>query len=137
MVDLLSFSFGSFLSFFFLSLIITFLTMVDLLTFSFSSFYFFLSFFKQRKKKYWLLTHFILLLLLLLCSDSRNDVPPVPQRNVSIAAERGAVRPSTLTHFNHFISLLYAQAHWALQKMCVGKIFGESKSVICSWTHQM
>ena len=36
------------------------------------------------------------LLLLLLCSDSRNDVPPVPQRNVSIAAERGAVRPSTL-----------------------------------------
>ena len=34
--------------------------------------------------------------LLLLCSDSRNDVPPVPQRNVSIAAERGAVRPSTL-----------------------------------------
>ena len=33
-------------------------------------------------------------LLLLLCSHSRNDVPPVPQRNVSIAAERGAVRPS-------------------------------------------
>ena len=32
---------------------------------------------------------------LLLCSDSRNDVSPVPQRNVSIAAERGAVRPST------------------------------------------
>ena len=31
----------------------------------------------------------------MLCSDSRNDVPPVPQRNVSIAAERGAVRPST------------------------------------------
>ena len=30
----------------------------------------------------------------LLCSHSRNDVPPVPQRNVSIAAERGAVRPS-------------------------------------------
>ena len=37
----------------------------------------------------------ILPVLLLLCSDSRNDVPPVPQRNVSIAAERGAVRPST------------------------------------------
>ena len=35
-------------------------------------------------------------LLLLLCSDSRNDVPPVPPRNVSIAAERGAVRPSTM-----------------------------------------
>ena len=34
--------------------------------------------------------------MLLLCSDSRNDVPPVPQRNVSIAAERGAVRPSTV-----------------------------------------
>ena len=32
--------------------------------------------------------------VVLLCSHSRNDVPPVPQRNVSIAAERGAVRPS-------------------------------------------
>ena len=31
---------------------------------------------------------------ILLCSHSRYDVPPVPQRNVSIAAERGAVRPS-------------------------------------------
>ena len=30
----------------------------------------------------------------LLCSHSPNDVPPEPQRNVSIAAERGAVRPS-------------------------------------------
>ena len=42
--------------------------------------------------------------LLLLCSHSPNDVPPEPQRNVSIAAERGAVRPSmfkllTLTTF--------------------------------------
>ena len=36
-----------------------------------------------------------LLLLLLLCSHSPNDVPPTePQRNVSIAAVRGAVRPS-------------------------------------------
>ena len=35
------------------------------------------------------------MLKLLLCFYSRNDVPPVPQRNVSIAAERGAVRPST------------------------------------------
>ena len=25
-----------------------------------------------------------------MCSHSRNDVPPVPQRNVSIAAERGS-----------------------------------------------
>ena len=33
-------------------------------------------------------------LLLLLCSHSLNDVPPEPQRNVSIAAVRGAVRPS-------------------------------------------
>ena len=32
--------------------------------------------------------------LLLLFSHSPNDVPPVPQRNVSIAAVRGAVRPS-------------------------------------------
>ena len=32
--------------------------------------------------------------LLLLCSHSPNDVPPEPQRNVSIAAVRGAVRPS-------------------------------------------
>ena len=35
-----------------------------------------------------------LLLLLLFCSHSSNDVPPEPQRNVSIAAVRGAVRPS-------------------------------------------
>ena len=35
------------------------------------------------------------LLLLLLCSHSPNDVPPTePQRNVSIAAVRGALRPS-------------------------------------------
>ena len=32
--------------------------------------------------------------MLLLCSHSSNDVPPEPQRNVSIAAVRGAVRPS-------------------------------------------
>ena len=32
--------------------------------------------------------------LLWLCSHSPNDVPPEPQRNVSIAAVRGAVRPS-------------------------------------------
>ena len=32
--------------------------------------------------------------LLLLCSHSPNDVPREPQRNVSIAAVRGAVRPS-------------------------------------------
>ena len=32
--------------------------------------------------------------LMLLCSHSPNDVPPEPQRNVSIAAVRGAVRPS-------------------------------------------
>ena len=36
----------------------------------------------------------VYLRVLLLCSHSPNDVPPVPQRNVSIAAERGAVRPS-------------------------------------------
>ena len=30
----------------------------------------------------------------LLYSHSPNDVPPEPQRNVSIAAVRGAVRPS-------------------------------------------
>ena len=32
---------------------------------------------------------------LLLCSHSRNDVPREPQRNVSIAAVRSAVHPST------------------------------------------
>ena len=31
---------------------------------------------------------------MLLCSHSPNDVPPEPQRNVSIAAVRGAVCPS-------------------------------------------
>ena len=33
-------------------------------------------------------------LLLLLCFHSPNDVPPEPQRNVSIAAVQGAVRLS-------------------------------------------
>ena len=33
-------------------------------------------------------------LLLLLCSHSLNDIPPEPQRTVSVAAVRGAVRPS-------------------------------------------
>ena len=33
----------------------------------------------------------------LLCSHSPNDVPPEIQRNVSIAAVRGAVRPSKCT----------------------------------------
>ena len=32
--------------------------------------------------------------LLLLCSNFHNDVPLASQRNVSMAAERGAVRPS-------------------------------------------
>ena len=32
---------------------------------------------------------------LLLCSHSPNDVPPEPQRNVSIAAVRGPVHPSS------------------------------------------
>ena len=32
--------------------------------------------------------------VVVLCSHSPNDVPPEPQRNVSIAAVRGAVRPS-------------------------------------------
>ena len=31
---------------------------------------------------------------MLLCSHSPNNVPSEPQRNVSIAAVRGAVRPS-------------------------------------------
>ena len=32
---------------------------------------------------------------ILLCSHSPNDVTPEPQRNVSITAVRGAVRPSS------------------------------------------
>ena len=36
------------------------------------------------------------ILLLLLCSHSPNEVTPEPQRNVSIAAVRGAVHPSKL-----------------------------------------
>ena len=39
---------------------------------------------------------------LLLCSHSPNDVPPEPQRNVSIAAVRGAVRPSKSLEFETF-----------------------------------
>ena len=47
------------------------------------------------------------LIILLLCSDSHNDVPPVPQRNVSIAAERGAVRPSTFTLITEGALIIY------------------------------
>ena len=55
------------------------------------------------------------LLVLLLCSHSPNDVPPEPQRNVSIAAVRGAVRPSSgacwwhsrTYHFKHISYSLY------------------------------
>ena len=37
-----------------------------------------------------------------------NDVPPVPQRNVSIAAERGAVRPSIVSGVVMNYSYIYA-----------------------------
>ena len=37
-----------------------------------------------------------MILLLFLCSHSPNDVPPEPQRNVSIATVRGAGRPSVM-----------------------------------------
>ena len=37
------------------------------------------------------------------CSHSPNDVPPEPQRNVSIAAVRGAVRPSK----SSFVTLFF------------------------------
>ena len=40
-----------------------------------------------------------MILLLLLCSHSPNDVPPEPQRNVSIAAVRGAMCPSSNDDF--------------------------------------
>ena len=47
--------------------------------------------------------------MLLLCSHSPNDVPPEPQRNVSIAAVRGAVRPSNASYIGKsspFIGIL-------------------------------
>ena len=37
---------------------------------------------------------------MLLCSHSPNGVPPEPQRNISIAAVRGAVRPSKRSMIN-------------------------------------
>ena len=37
--------------------------------------------------------------LLLLCSHSLNEVPPEPQRNVFMAAVRGAVHPSIVKQF--------------------------------------
>ena len=43
---------------------------------------------------------------LLLCSHSPYDVPPEPQRNVSIAAVRGAERPSKL-RINKAFNALY------------------------------
>ena len=39
--------------------------------------------------------------LLLMCSISHNDVPTTPQRNVFMAAVRGAVRPSITTILSH------------------------------------
>ena len=52
--------------------------------------------------------------LLLLCSHSPNDVPPEPQRNVFIAAVRGAVRPSNTKLIildQNFISLIFEVFH--------------------------
>ena len=42
--------------------------------------------------------------LLLLCSHSPSDIPPEHQRNVSIAAVRGAVRPSKGKFFFYVLS---------------------------------
>ena len=43
---------------------------------------------------------------LLLCSHSLNDVPPEPQRNVSIAVVQGAVRPSILLSHRYLFQIL-------------------------------
>ena len=53
--------------------------------------------FMSRKKSFSAESSMIIfIILLLLCSHSPNDVPPEPQRNVSIAAVRGAMRPSNI-----------------------------------------
>ena len=49
---------------------------------------------------------------LLLCSHSPNDVPPEPQRNVSIAAVWGAVRPSNEIHNLFYIGLLILRKYY-------------------------
>ena len=59
----------------------------------------------------------------MLCSASRNDVPPIPQRNVSIAAERGAVRPSIMEAYE-----LFSNTYMTHCKLV------DSSTVIC-WTN--
>ena len=53
-----------------------------------------LDFLRARRAPYPLGQALLVPFKLLLCSHSPNDVPPEPQRNVSIAAVRGAMRPS-------------------------------------------
>ena len=43
-----------------------------------------------------------------MCSHSPNDVPPEPQRNVSIAAVRGAVRPSKSSFVTLFLCYMFS-----------------------------
>ena len=45
--------------------------------------------------------------VILLCSHSPNDVPPEPQRNVSIATVRGTGRPSNTRNVSFATTFLY------------------------------
>ena len=49
-------------------------------------------------------------MLLLLCSHSPNDVLPEPQRNVSIAVVRGAVRPSKNWPMQWSVCVIYSKS---------------------------
>ena len=54
---------------------------------------------------------------LLLCSHSPNDVLPEPQRNVSIAAVRGAVRPSRF--YAHLLRQIFIHSDYDAMMVCV------------------
>ena len=60
-------------------------------------------------RRIWLFSE--ICVMLLLCSHSPNDVPTEPQRNISIAAVRGAVHPSKIC-----VNFLFKVViHWSKQ----------------------
>ena len=58
-------------------------------------------------------------------THSPNDVPPEPQRNVSIAAVRGAVRPSI--HELH--APIYLAERFVITQICAFKNLRTKKSM--------
>ena len=65
-------------------------------------------------------------MLLLLCSHSHYDVPLEPQRNVSMAAVRGAVRPSIRNFINDFELYIPAVASFSPAKRFFLHLLGDN-----------